>query len=63
MDPEWGGPDYKKHHKVILQYADYICHEFIGRLLGAGSVAFLKLPKNYDIEILKKHFNNFYVDV
>ena len=54
LDPPWGGPNYKKMKNLELFLGENSLGEII-ELLPKNKLIVLKLPFNYDINLLKKY--------
>ena len=52
LDPPWGGPEYNKKDKIVLEYSKKPVSGLIANLLGEVDVIALKAPFNYDEEEL-----------
>lgn len=64
IDPPWGGKSYKKHNRLKLKISDIPVEMVCNNLLDNAKtycppyLIILKLPKNYDLEYLKKYISS-----
>lgn len=54
FDPPWGGPDYKNHNNLELYIGNKSIPEII-KLLPTNRTVVLKVPYNYNINLLKDY--------
>tara|TARA_Y100000589_G_C27136773_1_gene622913 strand:+ start:770 stop:1381 length:612 start_codon:yes stop_codon:yes gene_type:complete len=60
LDPEWGGPDYDMKKKINVYINNIAINEFCKMIMDSISppkVISLKLPKNYDLDLLKNNID------
>lgn len=61
MDPPWGGKDYKKEKYVDLVMGKYQLHEFLPKIKKCAKYIFLKVPLNYNLNLLKDFKKEHYI--
>ena len=54
FDPPWGGPDYKSYNNLELYIGNKGIPEII-KLLPANKTVVLKVPYNYNLNLLKEY--------
>jgi 16S rRNA G966 N2-methylase RsmD len=56
IDPPWGGRDYKKKDKLLLNFGNYAIEDFVincftnDDIITKPLIFALKMPKNYDLQ-------------
>lgn len=62
FDPPWGGKNYKSNSKLRLSlgssYIDDVIENILGSNLDNIKLIVLKLPQNYDLELIYKKIKN-----
>lgn len=58
LDPEWGGPDYKKKYILDIKIGGIDLVEFLKMILDKAKLIVLKLPFNYNFNKLLKELKS-----
>ena len=57
LDPPWGGPDYRKHARLMLYLDDVPLHKIVNRLIDSAKLIVLKVPFNFDFPTFLPQIN------
>jgi hypothetical protein len=63
VDPPWGGNSYKQFDKLTLKLGDKDLDEVIKFLLEYVKLVVMKLPKNYDYDLLMSKLDDYDVEI